>query len=245
MDDLKLCEIHYLQGKHRQYREKVPESLKLQRKRKNEGETVVIDNAETEEARAESKFKMELRKIKKKKRKFSEDSEALTDTPSASASASAPATVSARKRTMKQCDTQLDLIRMVLEREVEKRKGNSSSNNKKKKKKKKEIKTEEVELRHYNEGELRKELPNGVMEISPALMTHDYNNVSSHCDVKVGADHKIVAVTPRYFRSKNIDRVAAGKLQVSYYFHCLYLCVCQFCVFFCFSIELALCLDNA
>ncbi|CAK8577837.1 unnamed protein product [Lathyrus sativus] len=215
MDDLKLCEIHYLQGKHRQYREKVPESLKLQRKRKNVDETAVIDNAETETARAQSAFKMELRKVKKKKRKFSESSESLTDTPSASASASAHATLSVRKRTVKQCDTQLDLIRMVLEREVEKRKGNSSSNNKKKKKKKKkEIKPEEVELRHYDEGELRKELPNGVMEISPALMPHDYNNVSSHCDVKVGAENKIVAVTPRYFRSKNIDRVAVGKLQV-------------------------------
>lgn len=229
MDDLKLCEIHYLQGKHRQYKEKVPESLKLQRKRKNVDETVDIDNAETETARAQSEFKMELRKIKKKKRKFSEDSESLTDTPSASTSASAHATVSVRKKTMKQCDTQLDLIRMVLEREVEKRKGNSSSNNKRKKKKKKEIKPEEMELRHYDEGELRKELPNGVMEISPALMPHDYDNVNSHCDVKVAAENKIVAVTPRYFRSKNIDRVAVGKLQVSC-FHCLYRSVFFLCL---------------
>ncbi|PNX65795.1 lysine-specific demethylase 3B, partial [Trifolium pratense] len=71
---------------------------------------------------------------------------------------------------------------------------------------------EEVE---FNEGELRRELPNGVMEISPASTPHDYNNVSSHCDVKVGVDHnRVVAVTPRNFRSKNVDRVALGKLQV-------------------------------
>ncbi|XP_027191594.1 lysine-specific demethylase JMJ28-like isoform X2 [Cicer arietinum] len=211
MDNLKLCEIHYLQGKHRQYKEKVPESLKLQRKRKNEEETVVIDNEDT--TRAQSEFKMELRKNKKKK-KLSEGSVSLTD--SASVSASVPV----RKKTMKQCDTQLELIRMVLEREVEKRKRNNNNNNKKKKKNKtkmkkkmKEIKVEEVELE--DSVELRKELPNGVMKISPASITQrDDNNVSSHCDVKVGVDHhKVVAVTPRYFRSKNVDRVPLGKLQ--------------------------------
>ncbi|WJX64640.1 hypothetical protein P8452_49394 [Trifolium repens] len=48
MDNLKLCKIHCLQGKHSQYRKKVPKSLKLQRKRKNNDEvieTIVIDNA--------------------------------------------------------------------------------------------------------------------------------------------------------------------------------------------------------
>jgi lysine-specific demethylase 3 len=210
MDNLKLCEIHYLQGKHRQYREKVPESLKLQRKRKNDDEvteTVVIDNAE---ARVPRELKMELRKNKKKKVKLAESSESVTVTDSASGSGSV------RKKTMKQCDSQLDLIRMVLEREVEKRKKNNNENKKNKKKKKKmkkkEIKVEEDE---FNEGELRRELPNGVMEISPASTPHDYNNVSSHCDVKVGVDHnKVVAVTPHHFRSKNVDRVAVGKLQV-------------------------------
>ena len=33
MEDKKLCELHYLQGRHRQNREKVPVSLKLQRKK--------------------------------------------------------------------------------------------------------------------------------------------------------------------------------------------------------------------
>lgn len=213
MDNLKLCEIHYLQGKHRQYREKVPESLKLQRKRKNkeeeqeqEQETVVgVDNVE-ETVRVEKEFKMELRKTKKKKVKLAESSESLTDSPSGS--------VPARKKTLKQCDTQLDLIRMVLEREVEKRKRNNTNKKKNKKKKmKKKVIKEEVELHDFKEGELRRELPNGVMEISPASTPGDYKNVGTHCDVKVG-DHKIVAVTPHYFRSKNIDRVALGKLQV-------------------------------
>lgn len=199
MDNLKLCEIHYLQGKHRQYKEKVPESLKLQRKRK-EKDIEVPDNAET---RAQRACKMAAKK--KKKRKLSEGSEALV--------AAGPV--------RRKGDMQLELIRMVLKREVEKRKRNSKSKNKKKNKKKKKKKEAEAEEEgeelhhHYSEGELRRELPNGVMEISPASTPHDYTNVGlgSHCDVKVGVDYK--AVTPRYFRSKNVDRVPVGKLQVA------------------------------
>ncbi|XP_027345887.1 lysine-specific demethylase JMJ25-like [Abrus precatorius] len=190
MDNLKLCEIHYLQGRHRQFKEKVPESLKLQRKRKKE-EPSVLDNVESRAPRAS--------KMVKKKRKLSEGSESLV-----------VATSSARKKALKQGDMQLELIRMVLKREAEKKKNNSNNKSKKKKKKKKK-KKEEEELR-YGEGELRRELPNGVMEIAPASTTHDYNNVGSHCDVKVGVDCK--TVTPRYFRSKNVDRIPVGKLQI-------------------------------
>ncbi|XP_027330361.1 lysine-specific demethylase JMJ25-like isoform X2 [Abrus precatorius] len=136
MEDLKLCEIHYLQGRHRQYKEKVPESLKLQRKRKND----VVEN--------------KIRAKKKRKAK-----EALV-----------------AKR------NQLELIRMVLQREVEKKK------------------TKEWQLQlHCNnesEGELRKELPNGVMAIAPASMPNV--NVPSHS---------------RYFRSKNAS-VGTLHLQV-------------------------------
>ena len=78
----------------------------------------------------------------------------------------------------------------------------------------KEIISKEKEELCYTKEELRRELPNGVMEISPASPTRDYNNVGSHCDVKVGVDSKTVA--PRYFRSKNVDRVPAGKLQVCF-----------------------------
>ncbi|KAK7319593.1 hypothetical protein RJT34_04316 [Clitoria ternatea] len=202
-DNLKLCEIHYLQGRHRQYKEKVPESLKLQRKRKNE-EPSVIDNTESR-AREGSR-------TARKKRKVSEGSDALAIVPSGSA----------RKKALKQGgggggggDMQLELIKMVLKREAEKKNKDKKNVKKKKKikkkKKKKEEEDEQKEL-HYSEGELRRELPNGVMEISPASKTHDYDNVDSHCDVKVGVDCK--TVTPRYFRSKNVDRVPAGKLQI-------------------------------
>ncbi|XP_061349368.1 lysine-specific demethylase JMJ28-like [Gastrolobium bilobum] len=191
MEKLKLCEIHYLQGRHRQFKEKVPESLKLQRKSKK-NDPYVLNNVEIRARKA--------CKMAKKKRKLSEGSEALVVGP-------------ARKKALKQGDMQLELIKMVLKREVEKRKKmkNNNNNNNNKKKKEEEEDDEEGEELNYSEGELRRELPNGVMAISPASTPHDYNNVGSHCDVKVGVDHK--AVTPRYFRSKNVERVPVGKLQ--------------------------------
>ena len=207
-ENLKLCEIHYLQGRHRQYKEKVPESLKLQRKRKsnndeeeepepdnNNNNNVLDDNVESRARRTS--------RIVKKKRMLSGDSD--DGSP-------------ARKKALKQGDMQLELLRMVLKREAEKKKSKNkrNNNNKKKNNKKKENKKkkEEKEELCYTKEELRRELPNGVMEISPASPTRDYNNVGSHCDVKVGVDSKTVA--PRYFRSKNVDRVPAGKLQVCF-----------------------------
>lgn len=150
MENVKLCEVHYLQGRHRQNKERVPESLKLSRdmkvkKKKKKNDVVEIRS-----------------KNKKKKKK-------------------------------KHVDVQLELIRMVLEREVDKKKKNVKRNN-----------NEETEL-HYSEAELRKELPNGVMEIAP---------VSTPCDVEFQSNGKTF-IAPRYFRSKNVDRrVPFDNLQV-------------------------------
>ncbi|XP_020221424.1 lysine-specific demethylase JMJ25 isoform X2 [Cajanus cajan] len=138
MENLKLCEIHYLQGRHRQHKEKVPESLKLQRKRKNDAVAV------------------EIGAMRKRK--------------------SAEALASRRK--------QLELIRMVLQREVEK-------------KRKKESQLNLHSHLHFNH-----DLPNAVVAIGSASTP---NVASSRCDV--------VGVTPRYFRSKNVERVSVGKLQ--------------------------------
>ncbi|KAK4252742.1 hypothetical protein QN277_014351 [Acacia crassicarpa] len=196
MDNLKLCEIHYLQGRHRQYKEKVPESLKLQRKRKNgsndsKNDAFVLDNVEIRALNIGKKAN-----LIKKRPKFWDSSEAVDAHP-------------VKKKALKQGGMQLELIRIVLKREIEKRK-------KKQRKNKKEEEEEEGggELIHYSEGEreLTRELPNGVMAISSASTPQDYNNVSSYCDVKVGIDHK--AITPRYFRSKNVEKLPAGKLQV-------------------------------
>ncbi|KAJ7946891.1 lysine-specific demethylase JMJ25-like [Quillaja saponaria] len=189
MENLKLCEIHYLQGRHRQHREKVPESLKLQRRsRKGLGrKDPVLNNVEIR-ARKVS----QLAKLIKRKRKSSEVSEAVGE--------------AFRKKKMKRGDKQLELIRMVLKREVEKRKKHEGD--KRKIKKIIELELEE----HHNEGELTRELPNGVMAISPALTTRDSGNVGSHCDVKVDVDFK--AIKPRRFRSKNTERLPSGTLQV-------------------------------
>ncbi|KAF7803570.1 lysine-specific demethylase JMJ25-like [Senna tora] len=187
MDNVKLCEIHYLQGRHRQYREKVPESLKLQRKRKkglNKNDSV-LNNVDVK-ARKVGK----MAKMMKKRLKVSDDSEA-TEAP-------------VRKKVSKEGDKKLELIKMVLKREVEKRK--------KKKKQGEKRKKQKEEFFYYSEGELTKELPNGIMAISGAPMPQEYCNVGSHCDVKVSDDHK--AITPRYFRSKNAERLPLGKLQV-------------------------------
>lgn len=225
-ENLKLCEIHYLQGRHRQFKEKVPESLKLQRKRKNDDEdeehkpqlqpnpNVVDDN------NVESRVRRTSR-IVKKKRKLSEDSDALVLAGSSSRT---------KKKELKKGDMQLELLRMVLKREAEKNKNNGkkkknkNKNKNKKKKEKKKRKEEEGEL-CYSEGELRRELPNGVMEISPAKPSGEYDNVGSHCDVKVGVDCR--NVTPRYFRSKNVDRVPVGKLQVCLVLQNNRLCHCH------------------
>ncbi|KAK7327985.1 hypothetical protein VNO77_22079 [Canavalia gladiata] len=81
MENLKLCEIHYLQGRHRQYKEKVPESLKLQRKRKNDdvvGKIRAKKKRKSAEALVARKKQLELirmvmeREVEKKKRKESQ-----------------------------------------------------------------------------------------------------------------------------------------------------------------------------
>ncbi|XP_068497063.1 lysine-specific demethylase JMJ28-like isoform X2 [Phaseolus vulgaris] len=131
MENLKLCEIHYLQGRHRQNKETVPESLKLQRKRQN-------DVVET--------------KIGAKRKRKSRE-----------------ALVNRRN--------QLELIRMVLQREVEKKKKKESQLNL----------PLNLNLNLHSNHELRKELPNGVMAIASASTPN-------------------VASCSRYFRSKNVER---------------------------------------
>ncbi|MED6211885.1 hypothetical protein PIB30_077882 [Stylosanthes scabra] len=198
-DNLKLCEIHYLQGRKRQSKEKVPEFLKLQRKkRRSHSPSPPSSPANNVEIRARKDSKIAL--LANKKRKLSDGtSEALVVQKK---------NMNKKKKTKNKVfrksgdDNHLELIRMVLEREVEKRKMRNNKND-----------DDEEDEECSEGGELRRELPNGVMAIS----SNGYNgNVGSHFDVKVGADSnsKSFAVTPRYFRSKNVDRVPVGRLQV-------------------------------
>ncbi|CAK7350738.1 unnamed protein product [Dovyalis caffra] len=113
---------------------------------------------------------------------------------------------------------------MVLQKEVEKRKN---------KKKKGVLEKESLnngddndnvndcsgsESEEEGEGEeLMRDLPNGFMAISPAK-NFGNGNVgscsSSHCDIKIGRDVPNGISAARCFRSKNIEPMPIGKLQV-------------------------------
>ncbi|OIV96128.1 hypothetical protein TanjilG_13060 [Lupinus angustifolius] len=192
MIGLKLCDTHYFQGRHRQNKEKVPDSLKLQRKSTNN-----INNNQNGDVSENVEIREKL--MKKKKRK--QNSEDVIGP--------------ARKKKKKNCDIRLELLTMVLEREIQKRDNKKKKKKKKKKKetkkknqkeKKRNIMEEEVDEDElcYSEEELRRELPNGVMEIAPASSMH---NVGSYSDAKVSSfDRRSATLTTRYFRSKNVDR---------------------------------------
>ncbi|EEF37719.1 conserved hypothetical protein [Ricinus communis] len=204
MDDKKLCEIHHLQGRHRQYKRKVPESLKLQRKYNKKlkaNADSISDNLEIR-AQKEERFSrlVKLGKLKKRKKSITGGGESRGN-------------------------LQLELIRMVLKREVEKRK--KKKKKKIKNKNKKVVAVEEINSDNDNidvdsssnseEGELMRDLPNGLMAISPAK--HNLSNAAScsttPCDIKIGgAAADSSAFTRRCFRSKNIEPMPIGTLQV-------------------------------
>ncbi|CAN6913917.1 unnamed protein product [Brassica oleracea] len=107
-----------------------------------------------------------------------------------------------RKMKLKRGDLQLDLIRMALKRESEK---------KKKKKKRKEISVNK-RFGDFVGEELTKVLPYGTMAISPPSPTTSNVSSPSPCDVRVGEEP--VSLTKRRFRSKNIEPLPFGKMQV-------------------------------
>ncbi|RIA04061.1 hypothetical protein BRARA_K01833 [Brassica rapa] len=109
-----------------------------------------------------------------------------------------------RKMKLKRGDLQLDLIRMALKREAEKKK-------KKPKKKKKKISVNK-RFGDFVGEELTKVLPYGIMAISPPSPTTSNVSSPSPCDVKVGEEP--VSLTKRRFRSKNIEPLPFGKMQV-------------------------------
>lgn len=187
MDNLKLCEIHYLQGRHRQYKEKVPESLKLQRT------TTKKKAAMGDQSRRSVKIRAKKVEILAKLMKRKRSGESLR-----------------KMKRLKKGNAELELIRMVLKREVEK--------NTERSKKKKEEEDLVVEEEEESEEELTRDLPNGLMAISsssspsPAPRSGNVGS-NSPCHVKVGVDFR--AVPQRRFRSKNSEAIPIGKLQVT------------------------------
>ncbi|KAI4342948.1 hypothetical protein MLD38_027508 [Melastoma candidum] len=167
MDGKKLCEIHYLQGKHRQNKEKVPESLKLERSRgRSRGKSPVVS-------------KMKIRAQKMKKRKLGKE-----------------------------------LMRMLVEREVEKRREVQQSEAGGDGADKEEEDGEEAV-------DMMRRLPHGVMVISQSpvgkknagLNDRNGGNVGLLHDVKVG-ENGVNLGSRRRFRSKNLEPLPQGMVQV-------------------------------
>ncbi|XP_022950666.1 lysine-specific demethylase JMJ25 isoform X2 [Cucurbita moschata] len=192
MENLKLCEIHYLQGRHRQYKEKVPDSLKLQRtNRKSIEADSNVENLVIRAPKAAALAKL----MKKKKKKL------------AGASAALDGIMNRMK--MKKGSMQVELIRMVLRREVEKRR-------KKKvvEKTRKSMKNfgNEIELEKNSDKEMMRQLPNGLMAISPSPSPLQSGNEASSSGIKSGAESR--PIQQRRFRSKNVNILPVGDLQV-------------------------------
>ncbi|KAK9267837.1 hypothetical protein L1049_010273 [Liquidambar formosana] len=172
MDNKKLCEVHHLQGRHRQYKQKVPDSLKLQRKKRLKP---------LNKAPKLHNLKIRAKKVvesAKRRRSSVGVSEALDE--------------ALKKMKLKKGDLRLELIRMFLRRQVERRK--------------------KRELEAEDEGELMRDLPNGLMAISPPPARQQFGNAGPFCEVKIGIDSG--SFTRRCFRSKNIEPLPIGSLQV-------------------------------
>nr|ADQ37351.1 unknown [Arabidopsis lyrata] len=184
LEGKKMCEAHHSQQSLKRSKKKVPESSKLVRSRRG-GDEATSSAIEPNESRIRA-----IRLGKSKRKRVMGEAEAMDE--------------AVKKMKLKRGDLQLDLIRMVLKREVEKRTRLPDT----KKKKKKE--NNNGGFGEFVGEELTRVLPNGIMAISPPSPTT--SNVSSPCDVKVGEEP--ISMTKRRFRSKNIEPLPVGKMQV-------------------------------
>ncbi|KAK3011119.1 hypothetical protein RJ639_012678 [Escallonia herrerae] len=201
MDGKKLCEIHYIQGRHRQHKEKVPDSLKLERKKPNSrvgdskkpssrsknSEKPSPRNQEFEKPSTRDQ-EHEIQNLEVKTNKKGKTAGPSKRKRSVGASEALDETL--KKMKLKRGDLQLELIREFLKREVQK-------------KKKKDVQRE-------NEGEFMRKLPYGLMAISPSVSPQNFGNVGPY-NVKVGL---VSSPFPRRcFRSKNIEPLPIGAMQ--------------------------------
>ncbi|XP_010277904.1 PREDICTED: lysine-specific demethylase JMJ25-like [Nelumbo nucifera] len=179
MENKKFCELHYLQARRRQFKQKVPDSLKLKRKpwRKRKGAVFVTRKKEFDFGNIELRKKRaeKLAKLLTKKRAGGV-SEALNK--------------GFKKIKLQNGDLQLELIRIFLQRQMERKKRSLENN---------------------GEWELMRDLPNGVMAISPAPV-RDFGNAVLSFEGKLGVDSS--SFMQRCFRSKNIEPLPIGALQI-------------------------------
>lgn len=181
-----MCETHHSQLNLKRNKQKVSETSKLVGSRKGGDEAASSEIEPKEDG-------IRVKRLGKSKRKrVMGEAEAVDE--------------AVRKLKLKRGDLQLDLIRMVLKRDVEKRKRLLPN----KKRKKKESSSCHNGFDGFVGEELTRILPNGIMAISPPSPTT--SNVTSPCDVKVGEEP--ISMTKRRFRSKNIEPLPVGKMQV-------------------------------
>ncbi|XP_019086962.1 PREDICTED: uncharacterized protein LOC104722919 isoform X2 [Camelina sativa] len=190
LEGKKMCEAHHSSQSLKRSKQKASESMKLVRSRRGGGggggDEAACSEIEPSEHRIRAK-----RLGKSKRKRVMGEAEAMDE--------------AVKKMKLKRGDLQLDLIRMVLKREVEKRKRLPNQ-----KKKTKKVNSSNGGFGEFVGEELTRVLPNGVMAISPPSPTT--SNVSSPCDVKVGEEP--ISVAKRRFRSKNIEPLPVGKMQV-------------------------------
>ncbi|XP_006347153.1 lysine-specific demethylase JMJ25 isoform X1 [Solanum tuberosum] len=174
----KLCEIHYVQGRHRQMKQKVPESLKIVRNTKNKNQSK-IKNPKGSLEIGFSKSERALRILKKRKPLKHKPcvSEALDE--------------ALRRMELKRGDLPLELIRVFLKRQLEKKNEKESKN---------------------ASAEVMREFPNALMAI-PIIPAKNFNNAGSVLDVKLGLDSSSNPFSLRRFRSKNIEPLPISTMQ--------------------------------
>ncbi|KAL7213206.1 hypothetical protein ACSBR2_015832 [Camellia fascicularis] len=180
MENKKLCEIHHIQGRHRQNKEVVPESLKLKRK--------------NSKSRNQEESEPQNQKIRARKRDKDCDSKPMKKSKNVDVSEALDEAL--RKMKLKRGDLQLELIRVFLKRQVEKKK------------------ERELRKNRESETEVTKELPYGVMSISPPL-SYQNHNASASCNVKLGIESS--SIPRRCFRSKNIEPIPISTMQIMPY----------------------------
>ncbi|KAM3285253.1 lysine-specific demethylase JMJ25 [Capsicum chacoense] len=171
----KLCEIHYVQGRHRQMKQKVPESLKIVRNAKSKKRPKIQNSKGSLEIGREKALRILRRRGPLNSKPCV--SEALDE--------------ALRRMELKRGDLPLELIRVFLKRQVEK-------------KNEKEAKNESAEL--------MREFPNALMAI-PSIPAVNFNNAGSILDVKLGLDSSYNPFSFRRFRSKNIEPLPICTMQ--------------------------------
>lgn len=177
MDGKTLCDIHYLQGKHRQHKQKVPESLKLER---NVNKKREISNGECSRRVQKLAKKPVVTTVAAERRRRKCVSEALDE--------------ALKKMKLKRGDLHLELIRVFLQRQVEKKK--------------------ERELKESSIADETRVLPCGVMAISQSHSSVQSFRENDVFDAKIGGESNANSLLQRHFRSKNIEPLPISTMQV-------------------------------